>query len=873
MTATSEQLDAMGRAARSLLLFAWSREPRIDLLVTNSLIAVTKTFATDPLASAALVRRAIEAEHLREHGYKELRWIAEKIGIIAANDVNLAVDIYRAAYGYAEASGDTTNMGTSALLSLHSNRRQDYEAAWFQLAQGFPALLNQNLEAGVRALARGLDGYVQRQNRRAYPGEPTATSFSLNGSTSHFRSDFSHSWFRAGYQPRQDAPLLLSKFEEHLRQIARNNDASVHIQRIMTTLAGESGLAAIWASLLVVGGENPESLASGLVPLACAEPIMLSSDTRYQLGVFLTAAYSHLSDDERVKIEEAILSLAGEQAERAKLVLAGCIPEPLIATPNMRSFVEQSDQTGISRPNIPPVQFTSSFRAFDTDAYLQSEGVSLDEPESTALRDLMRAVEEHSAPGQITDLASQSVRNQLRSLKPLYKGLSERFVGKVPDTLFEHAAGLLAEAASKLARAEPAVLKARPIRQALKDILLFSASSANPHFDADQENNFHENLSWGGQSARTAAAHGLLDLIRTDKRRNPKIMTTVRNLARDRVAHVRLQIIQNLGQLRILDPTWAWSELDFVLAQEPTRGVVAAAIVSLGVIAYLDIPRTIHLATRLIRRYRNKTGSGMAHCRFLAEMLIFDIHIHTENAEAETFASKLSKSVIANDEVIKQLIARYSDNLLSGSSDDQQNADNGSRKKTLAFYRVTTERAFAEIESRSTKFDVRKFNTWPEVEQAVVHGMFGILDEISMRLYFASIDHYDGSAPSTEVSSPRARLYREGHDLFARLAGAIVAPIAHHLIQALEAFIPLDPPGVFAMITQAVRSAEQGGYALESMAADLFVRIVERYLADYRSVFADRARLNDLMDCLDVFVRAGWPGAQSLTFRLGEIWR
>jgi hypothetical protein len=49
--------------------------------------------------------------------------------------------------------------------------------------------------------------------------------------------------------------------------------------------------------------------------------------------------------------------------------------------------------------------------------------------------------------------------------------------------------------------------------------------------------------------------------------------------------------------------------------------------------------------------------------------------------------------------------------------------------------------------------------------------------------------------------------------------------------------------------------------------------LVQRYLADYRAVFADRAQLDDLMDCLDVFVRAGWPAAQSLTFKLGEIWR
>ena len=48
------------------------------------------------------------------------------------------------------------------------------------------------------------------------------------------------------------------------------------------------------------------------------------------------------------------------------------------------------------------------------------------------------------------------------------------------------------------------------------------------------------------------------------------------------------------------------------------------------------------------------------------------------------------------------------------------------------------------------------------------------------------------------------------------------------------------------------------------MGADLIVRIVQRYLADYRAVFTDRARLDDLMDCLDVFVRAGWPAAQAL---------
>jgi hypothetical protein len=38
-------------------------------------------------------------------------------------------------------------------------------------------------------------------------------------------------------------------------------------------------------------------------------------------------------------------------------------------------------------------------------------------------------------------------------------------------------------------------------------------------------------------------------------------------------------------------------------------------------------------------------------------------------------------------------------------------------------------------------------------------------------------------------------------------------------------------------------------------------------------VFSDDARLDELMTCLNLFVSAGWPAAQSLTFRLAEIWR
>ena len=159
MTATSEQFGAMGHASRDLLRHAWARRPRLDILVTNGLIAVEKTFASDPSASVALLRQAIDPGHMREHGYKELSWLARNIRTIAQSDPEFAAETYGAAYGHTEDFDDATNMGGSVLLALRSNRRQDYQSTWFQLCEALPGVLDDSLEAGVRALVCGLDAY------------------------------------------------------------------------------------------------------------------------------------------------------------------------------------------------------------------------------------------------------------------------------------------------------------------------------------------------------------------------------------------------------------------------------------------------------------------------------------------------------------------------------------------------------------------------------------------------------------------------------------------------------------------------------------------------------------------------------------------
>jgi ribosomal silencing factor RsfS len=76
------------------------------------------------------------------------------------------------------------------------------------------------------------------------------------------------------------------------------------------------------------------------------------------------------------------------------------------------------------------------------------------------------------------------------------------------------------------------------------------------------------------------------------------------------------------------------------------------------------------------------------------------------------------------------------------------------------------------------------------------------------------------------------------------------------------------------LIVRILREGKRGGYQFETLAVDVFVRIIERFLAEYRFLFQENVDCRrGLIDVLDVFVKVGWPQAQRLTYQLEEIFR
>jgi hypothetical protein len=122
--------------------------------------------------------------------------------------------------------------------------------------------------------------------------------------------------------------------------------------------------------------------------------------------------------------------------------------------------------------------------------------------------------------------------------------------------------------------------------------------------------------------------------------------------------------------------------------------------------------------------------------------------------------------------------------------------------------------------------------------------------------------------------SARRRFLEEATPAIEELATQGLPRLVHHLLETLEFLMPADPETVFIMIGNVVRGGRVGGYQYESLVVSLIVRLVERYLGEYRPLLSANVECQQtLLDILNIFVEAGWPQARQLTYRIDEIFR
>ncbi len=150
---------ALGEAARRLL--DASLDFGADKHVPLGIEYVTRLFATDPPASRTTLSRLLQPERLATHAADDMHRLARGAAEIETADPAFLTDIYRVIFNYRVTNQSSVPLGSSQILALTTNPRQNYEMAHYGLKEHFPAFLAGHPKHAVDALGHRLIKRIQ----------------------------------------------------------------------------------------------------------------------------------------------------------------------------------------------------------------------------------------------------------------------------------------------------------------------------------------------------------------------------------------------------------------------------------------------------------------------------------------------------------------------------------------------------------------------------------------------------------------------------------------------------------------------------------------------------------------------------------------
>jgi len=872
---TPGQRDAAGRAARALIRFAMTQGPRNEWSVINSCRAVCRTFATDSVASADLIRAGLGNE--RPYTPHELYWLTHEIACLIPHNPALVEQIYEVAFCRPKPSPGVAPRVTSRILALSFAADQDWGMCQFNMADAFRRFLDVAPEHATRAVIRAVQFYDD-ERRTGYQPEQPAT-FDFSGREARILTDYSHIW-NSGHD-QHDALSLLGHFESYLDDLGRTEPAPPAVGQVIDSVVQSNQMAVFWRALLLAGAQHPRTIGLAVRPLAWARPVLDCCDTVSEMGGYLHAVYPHLDETDRARIEETVLSLpegaAPKRRERLEYVRNGLlrsVPPDCLVTEAAKSRLSQLPGEQVFQFAPPTVAEFAQVGEFAGPSYLERLGVPINEPANRRIMELVEPVEafrgkpaeEAMAPNSL-----ESVRGQLGSLRG---ALEQAEAGSaVHAETKEYGWDHLAAACVRICRTDAPEQITDLVRFA-GETLLAASRRRNPQPRENDSAEFDKSVGWGSPAARIEAAEGLIFLARNASFLNAEVRDAITLLGlADPCAAVRFQVAKRLLFLYHTDQNLMWNLAERMVADEGSQGVLEFLVH--GVFWQLAGPHADRVV-ELIRAILGHATDGRRADQLRGECiaLLFDRCIEREHPAACEIIERIIQDPAGSDGT-STVVARLRRPVVLGATDPPDAQHEAIRVRAWSVLERVTRRLCEQYDRLHAEHQ-RPGTQWSEEDQRRIQRILQLLYNVSAQVYFASGAFQGDREPGMEPLTPaqRVRFFREAGQVFDMLADVGYPSITHYLLQTLEAFVANDPKAVFLRVGRAVAAGERGGYQFESMGADLIVKIVERYFAEHgRLVQEDAECCETLLRVIDTFVRAGWPPARRLVYRLEDVFR
>lgn len=893
---TPEQRANIGVAARRILESAWDAPHRNSPLVTHALRSVCATFGTDPMASAKLLRRSLEPEHLRNHGFEELPWISRSVPQLLRFDPEFVADLYVSAFGWSEAEETTTQMGSGRILPLLSTKKQDYEHARWQLSQRYPSFVAIAPVPAARAMIAAVDAYCHDERAKTkqlrasilkdHPefgtdeenDEPSPElTFVMGDVVARFMPDFSNIWDSGSVHQGDEAVSLMNTFFRQLDSIASREGGEGRVDDVLATIIGLNRRAVVWRRLLRLASKHT-FMASSLKDLAWATPLLLAPETSDEAQAFIKTLYPSLSAEDKRLLEEHIMNLPSDAAADLKETntlardrLIGAIADFGLINEEAQTLASQLRDADLAKTTNSQTRHSgfTQWQGDDADWWRDVHGVNTEKPTNRELLKVESPVKQF-ATNHSNDFPSlpqaEGVLPQLKQLRDL---LDHPHGESADQSLADSASGYLSAACSRIAGID-GLSSSSELAAFVEAELLLAADHRLPESKPENEEQFDRSPGWGWPQARIAAAEGLLNLVASLGFAPASVLDALDRLARDPAAVVRYHIARHCTVLHKTDPARMWLWLDG-LSADVSMSVREATVFTLDHLARAYPDRAMALVASILEGIPSgRIGADRVEEACVRSLVNF--HLWRGTPAATAAIDTITCSLATRHSQAADMLFVMREPLTHGAigASAEEHAVRGRAIRLLS----TLVDGACEPLLEMLKRQLGGGHLSPE-ERAQFEALAKLTSSIATEIYFASGAHQPNSAgPPAIPSQEQERFYREADGVFDQLAAVGLPGLAHHLTETMEMFIPVDPAGVFLRIAAIVRAGRTWDYEYEQLAQDLIVRIVERYLAEYRSLLQqDRGCQTALRETLETFIVAGSARAQMLAYHLDEIFR
>lgn len=870
----------LGRAARRLLGYAFEQPVSERGFTWPGIAAVAATYESDPARSRYLLSRILESERLEQFGYLEMPDLANQIELLIGCDPGFVRDIYAAAFAFEETSKETTEMGGGRVLRLTSHRSQDYSSAHYSLAQAFPRFLQAAPLEALEALVAVRIAYAHKRFSKA---AMKAIAIQWTDQEVRMLTDGTSVWDREPLG-HDDEVKILDSFESRLDELAGHDGHE--LADLISLVASLEAPVSIWRRVLIAGARCPERFLPLVMPLLVSPQTLEIKGLTEPVGDFLAASFADYPQDVRAQIETTIFGMAdhfvaanpdlGEHAvelgERLRDRLLGCLPIDQVTDPSVKAHLQAKIDAKDVPTNLEPGVFSEwGSSEYGERDYLAEVGVDVDTEPNRRIQALIVPVHEFAKDHLNGSPSLTEIEGVLPALEELWDALRTWPSDGVDERQADQGIGYAAEAAEAISRGEGGG-QVVPGLDLVIEILRAAARHRKPAHDPDRDDHFDEHPSWGSPAPRIEAAGGLTALASNQEYASQEILQEIQHLSQDPDPAVRFHVARRLPLLEETASDLMWAIAERIAAQESSRAVTDAMLGGLPAMTREDPAKRRMVAESLYARTPTE-GPGAQRLRSTCVEILTDLYVGEGDEEARDFIQREVLGDLArNDDAARNLIFRLRTALVFG--DDEPRATN-IRARAIGLVDDSLRHAIEQYDLISRRL-ATKTEAPAEDDDDLKKGrnVAQVIDTVAAEIYFASGAFMGGNNEPRATPEQRARLYREARDLLDRLSGVPLPPVTHHLLETLEACIEFDPRGVFHLIDKTIEGGKGGQYQLDSLAANLFVSIVERYLAEYRTLFQryDDMR-GSLIKMLDLFVDAGWPKARQLTYGLHELFR